>query len=153
MSLYTQLASVEEELREAKEKLTKYSNIHSAVSGLPGYLDICMDNYNTSSAYVSKIITNYEPIDAGAMATIDNNFKKIEEDFAEMIAQGNRLIAKYQERIELLEKETERLLAEIAAAEAAATRARVSQTQTYTSQRSPVVKPKFNNKFVIQSTK
>ena len=63
------------------------------------------------------------------------------------------LIAKYQERIELLEKERERLLAEIAAAEAAAARARESQIQTYTSQRSPVVKPKFNNKFVIQSTK
>ena len=70
-----------------------------------------------------------------------------------MIAQGNRLIAKYQERIELLEKERERLLAEIAAAEAAAARARESQNQTYTSQRSSVVKPKFNNKFVIQSTK
>lgn len=153
MSLYTQLASVEEELREAKEKLTKYSNIHSAVSGLPGYLDSCMDNYNTSSAYVSKIITNYEPIDAGAMATIDNNFKKIEEDFAEMIAQGNRLIAKYEERIATLEAERARLLAEIEAAEAAAARAREAQNQTYTNQKTPVVKPSFNNKFVSQSVK
>ena len=153
MSLYSDLANVEKELEEARKKLTKYSNIQSAITPLPGYLETCMNSHKTASAYTSKIIINYEAIDAGAMGAIEKNFSTIEADFEEMIAQGNRLIAKYQERIELLEKERERLLAEIAAAEAAAARARESQTQTYPSQRASVVKPKFNNKFVIQSTK
>ena len=123
MSAYTALAAVEKELKEAREKLTKYTNIRSAVTSLPGYLDSCVNEHKTASAFTSDIIISKESIDAGAMGEIDDDFKKMQEDFEEMIDQGNRLIAKYKEKVAELEAERARLIAEIEAVEAAARQA------------------------------
>ena len=142
MSEYTELTIVEQELQEAKEKLAKYKTIRSAVSSLPNQLSICDENYKTASTFTSDIIISRESIDAGAMQEIDDNHKKIQDDFDEMIEQGNQLVAKYEEKIAMLEAERSRILAEIEAMEEAARRAAEN-----------ITKPSVNNNTFPQSTK
>ena len=86
------------------------------------------------------------------MSVIDDKLNKIDMDIEEMIAQGNRLVAKYEEIVSNLELERERLLAEIAAMEAAAASRQTNQNyyQSSSSKADVIIKPSFAKKMINQ---
>ena len=147
MSLYTELASIEKKLQEAKEKLNKYTTIRSAVSSLPGLVNTCITEHKEAEAYTSDIIISKESIDAGLMGEVNDNLKTTQEDIDEMIKQGNQLVARYEEKVAELESKKAILLAEIVAMEEAARRA-TENNQVYSESNKSIV-----NKTIIQSIK